>query len=411
MKKHLLFLLVLPVLVQAQTRPTKGSVNAYAVANKNLNHKPTTYATQQWNRLTNNWFAFADSSTVEYNDSLWPISLNTTYVSGIQERIQYEYDIAGRVTSRIELVKTSTTWDTVLVEKHGLDARGNLSTFELVSYVNGIRFNTIKSRYNNTYNASNQLTERIVEEWNEDSNSYINSAKWAITYNGDGTPTAIVVQEWSNGEFVNQLRINNYSWVRWSGTIDEVQNIDFGWGSLLAGYGVQFWNGTTFQPINRYTATFDNKQNMLTEIYESINVAEWEITEGSRFTMTYDADSNLLTRITEVWDIDSMDYINDNKVTYGKQVVVEVETGLSKLANSLQAAIYPNPAHNHLNIEIPTAHNASFTLLNIHGQVVSEAVLMNGQNHFPLNALKSGLYFYTIVDEKGNQAKGKLVVQ
>jgi hypothetical protein len=87
-------------------------------------------------------------------------------------------------------------------------------------------------------------------------------------------------------------------------------------------------------------------------------------------------------------------------------------TGLMAVTtNTLDASVYPNPATGRLNIEIPAAAQATVILTNIHGQIVSEKTIQNGQNSISLEGITTGMYFYTIVDSKGNSAKGKLLVQ
>lgn len=65
--------------------------------------------------------------------------------------------------------------------------------------------------------------------------------------------------------------------------------------------------------------------------------------------------------------------------------------------------IYPNPAHDVLNINIKSLHNTTNMLahiINADGKVVSEVNLQQEINNIDISALNSGVYTVKVMDNK-----------
>ncbi len=405
--------MLMPALLSAQSRTKSNPFSTHKKQtnenfSKNLDHKPLSITTQYWDAMSYDWTDFADTTTITYNNDGLPQTKHELNVSGVENKTTYEYNSNGRLTSAIQLVKLTSQWDTAYIENNIYDDKGNQTSHSYIMFSSGTPVFEYKNQYENTYNTENQLTERIEKIWNEDSADYVNMNKWILTYNANGTPSSATIQEWDGSAFVNSFRVNNIVWQRWTGSIDDIED-EFGYGSLLKSNDEQTWNGTAFQPSDRFSATYDSKENLLEEKSEELVIANWEISFANNYIITYDTDSNMLTRISEEWNSDSAAYLYSTKEIFGEQ---NNPVGLKKqISTRLQASVYPNPATGSLNIDIPSATNVTVIITNIHGQIVSETKINNGHNQISIDGMTSGMYFYSIADSKGNTAQGKLLVQ
>jgi hypothetical protein len=166
-----------------------------------------------------------------------------------------------------------------------------------------------------------------------------------------------------------------------------------------------FWNGNTFQQNGRYTATYDSKSNPTEQKEEDLVVATWEVSDASRYTMTYDNDK-MTQRIVETWEMGS-GYINSKKEVYSDFVT---PTSVKSIATNLQVKVYPNPASNYLIIEGKNNSMMRMTINDLQGRVVYDNKSVNANERVDLNALKTGAYYYTITNETGESAIGKLII-
>ena len=67
--------------------------------------------------------------------------------------------------------------------------------------------------------------------------------------------------------------------------------------------------------------------------------------------------------------------------------------------NSLSTMVYPNPGTGQLNIKT-SINNVDFELINLNGQVVIRKRLDENQSDINTEILKSGIYFYRLIDKK-----------
>ncbi|MCE3228636.1 MAG: hypothetical protein K0S32_3187 [Bacteroidetes bacterium] len=95
---------------------------------------------------------------------------------------------------------------------------------------------------------------------------------------------------------------------------------------------------------------------------------------------------------------------------------VTVSTCIGVEENSLNASnisVYPNPAKDHLNIEIPEgfSDNYSVTLTNVLGKVIlSEKVANKEKINISFASVAKGIYFVT-VESKGQKANKKIIIE
>jgi hypothetical protein len=67
--------------------------------------------------------------------------------------------------------------------------------------------------------------------------------------------------------------------------------------------------------------------------------------------------------------------------------------------NKTVSTVYPNPGSNQLNIKINNKE-LNFELINLNGQVVIRQIVNNNLNIINTESLKSGIYFYRLIDKK-----------
>lgn len=71
----------------------------------------------------------------------------------------------------------------------------------------------------------------------------------------------------------------------------------------------------------------------------------------------------------------------------------------------MDAALYPNPASDMLNVTLSHALSGSLSMYDSNGKLVLSNVLFSGKNQLSLENLEPGLYYAVISSEQGNFAK------
>lgn len=66
-----------------------------------------------------------------------------------------------------------------------------------------------------------------------------------------------------------------------------------------------------------------------------------------------------------------------------------------------QLKVFPNPATDHLNIEVP--ENVTIQFISVHGKIVKEGALTTGSNNIDISALPSSVYMVHFVDRNGQR--------
>ncbi len=110
------------------------------------------------------------------------------------------------------------------------------------------------------------------------------------------------------------------------------------------------------------------------------------------------------------FDNNNMDSMVNNISQYIEIIKEEVTTHINdpRYKSIDNIAIYPNPANETFNIEIPDTEINSAQLFNSTGKLIKTFVVENGINTFNISELKSGVYFIQF-QEKGKSFVWKLV--
>jgi len=98
-------------------------------------------------------------------------------------------------------------------------------------------------------------------------------------------------------------------------------------------------------------------------------------------------------------------FMTENKVDYGPLPTTRVE-------EALQAKVFPNPATNYLNIEIPQVFLdiKELMIYDATGKRVMQKNISNYEQQLDISSWSKGIYFYTIRNEAGKLIRGKFLV-
>jgi hypothetical protein len=100
-------------------------------------------------------------------------------------------------------------------------------------------------------------------------------------------------------------------------------------------------------------------------------------------------------------------YVDDIRV----EKIVASGVGYHNLQSG-SFAVYPNPAHDHITIEIPLSENGTITLRNAFGQTIKKASFSSKTNQVKMNVsdLAAGMYFLELQFEQGYKTNGKIMI-
>ncbi len=169
--------------------------------------------------------------------------------------------------------------------------------------------------------------------------------------------------------------------------------------SVLSGYYKYSTSGEDSCVMSIFVTKYDhieNKRDTLgIGVFTSSNQSEWTLFEAPvNYTSEADPDSLnivILSSDTSIFDPGST-LLVDN-------LYIDGTVGISHLYSNDNVKIYPNPAKNLLNIEIPS-NKAKVSIYNSIGKMV-KTFNISKQKEVDISSLKSGIYFISItIDER-----------
>lgn len=359
-----------------------------------------------WELSSSSWSTYSDTTVYTYNASGKRTSELFTMVSGYKIKTDYMYDTNGRLTARYKFNWENNQWDSADYTLYTYNDKGNVIASESYNFFAGVKKMNWKIKSTHLYAPDNKVTETVQEMWFEHLSDFRNDKKFIYAYNAQGAPSMITRMDWDTvgNIFGNNMRISDLDWQKWSGNINDIEDV-VGNASQLKSYKRLFWNGNTFQQNGRYTATYDSKSNPLEEKEEDLVVATWEVADASRYTMTYDNDK-MTQRIVETWEIGN-GYVNSKKEVYSD---FATPTSLKSISNNLEIQLYPNPTREYIILEGATNELLNVSVSDVQGRVVYENKAIQMHEKIDVRGLNSGAYYYTITNESGETAVGKLII-
>ena len=202
------------------------------------------------------------------------------------------YNAAGLITESRDqtnfLGGSSSGWEDDSRELSSYDSRNELIERRQEEFQSIPRTwrATEGTRYLNTYNAGNFITEQVVQVYRSATAAYADSARILSTRAATGEWTEAITQEPNgSGGWRNQERTTNAVWFNYA-------------QQQLASADVQDWNGTQWQPAGRLRGTFTATSS--DDISQEF--VNGQYVNASRQFVSYDAYANLLNALFAEWN-------------------------------------------------------------------------------------------------------------
>jgi hypothetical protein len=272
------------------------------------------------------------------------------------------------------------------------------------------------NRKNYTYNASQWITGISMEMLQ--GGSWTNTTNEVYTLDGNGYPTEILYQYWYAGwgdsdrkkdivwhdysPYSGKGKFEFYIWESWSGTewtpeIKETSTFDGSGGFVRV---QESWNGMGW--VNALKETLTMNWGLVQEDkVENWAGNQWIQTSGDRYFYTFSG-IDMTEKIVQDFDAQYSDYRNSLKYVYS--AFLHVVGSDDHTLQDDQIMIYPNPATDHLFIELNgPSEVAEIRITNLAGQVVYHR-FPDDQDHpaqydLHLNRLPKGFYLVKISGE------------
>lgn len=109
----------------------------------------------------------------------------------------------------------------------------------------------------------------------------------------------------------------------------------------------------------------------------------------------------------------SFNIIRMNRELFLDQIENYLSTVTALIENEINSrlTIFPNPAKDNLTVLVPENKVYQCSIFNALGQQVKAQTLFNTENNIDLTGLQHGIYFVSILDDKGNLKTEKLLIE
>ena len=255
---------------------------------------------------------------------------------------------------------------------------------------NGWAINPSWKDINIVYDANNNLTSGLEQNWN--GSAWVNSWQGTLTYDANNNLTSELYQNWNGTTWVN-------SWQH-TYTYDANNNLT----SLLG----QNWNGTGTTWVNswQHTYTYDVNNNQTSELYQTWNGSAWVNSRQS--TYTYDANNFIQSEAYKYWNNTGTNITSGDSMYYYFHIVA----GINELmANGESIDIYPNPASTSFEI---TTNNKQIIqevkLYSIEGKLLKQQTFLENKAKINTSQLPQGMYIIEVKTKKEQVYKKLLIL-
>ena len=197
-------------------------------------------------------------------------------------------------------------------------------------------YNTTTTSWDNeyklaqTFDANNNITDRVQMNWNTVTSSWVNSDHDIYTYDGMNNMLTDISQNWNTvtSSWDNsQKNINTYD-----ANNNQITQVMQNWNTVTS-----TWDNST-----KYLNTYNAANKMTQQIVQSWNTGTSSWDNGQRYTYTYDANNNMLTSLNAYWNTGTSSWDNGSLVTYtygaSNEMLTEIDqnwnTGTSSWDNT-----------------------------------------------------------------------------
>lgn len=161
-------------------------------------------------------------------------------------------------------------------------------------------------------------------------------------------------------------------------------------------FWVQYYNGSTWNTVTRFVYPADFNNNIFYHANVSILESAYTFPVNMKIRFMCDASDNNDDVYIDNVKISASTQANPNNYIIplngpqdGPEVVASTENSKIK--------VYPNPAHNELNISIENSNLAEIFIYDMKGVVVYHDIINNGQQIVGLESFNTGLYMVFII--------------
>lgn len=126
------------------------------------------------------------------------------------------------------------------------------------------------------------------------------------------------------------------------------------------------------------------------------------------------SDEEPLAVVAFLQNVDNGEVIQSAYIDGFPQLTYTNVTSVDKALSALDIKLYPNPAHDNLNIywDIPLQEEAKAKVIDITGKIIKDFRLEKGQRFYELNtsSMKTGMYNLILTNQKGEHKMMKFAV-
>ncbi len=295
--------------------------------------------------------------------------------------------------------EVTSKWDDYSIYKYEYDTNGN----NLV-YINQ-DWNGLTSKWENiwqhlgVYENNNLLMTDTYQEWSTTKNTWENITKTDYQYDAQGNSTSQLIKIWdtTSSQWINS---SNHKFIYNASN----QNTE---------YYYEFWDEGSLSWLIWYRDiyTYDNEGNQLSYFSQDwdIDNSIWINYEQAFFT--YNAEGFPIGELYQDWDLDLLSWVNSTKVDYTITPIVSIKEGeIAELDLSFKLhQNYPNPFNPSTRIDY-TIQKKSFINISIFNSIGGRVLDLVSETKeagnysilFNAASLSSGSYFVRISSNVGS---------
>lgn len=238
-----------------------------------------------------------------------------------------------------------------------------------------------------TYNGSGQITNLEEQDYYSHLSGFRNVSRISITYNGT-KPSTENLYTWDTTN--NSWLVTNRATYTFNtdGTVKEREDQFYFQGT--------WYNSALYQYTYSNPSFGKNPDSMIHLEWSAISSPQQYLNKRL-YTYTWNGANQILTMDTKGWDAGTSTW----KATFGDSIVHNyyesfwpVSINNTNIANYNSVKVYPNPANDLLNIDMPRQGTAThFTIYSVNGQVAKE---WDNETKVSVSDLTSGVYFLNV---------------
>ncbi|GAA3928049.1 T9SS type A sorting domain-containing protein [Hymenobacter algoricola] len=203
-------------------------------------------------------------------------------------RLQYTYNAQNQLTEALQQDYFGTAWTNSFRQTTAFDAQGNATEELGQDWISGAWSTTFGSRYVNTYTAGNFLAQQVVQTFDAATTTFADDYRVSYKVPVAGPYTEFTVQRWNAGQWQDESRVTAIVWHS-----AERQ--------LPLSLEVQIPINAVWVSVQRLTAAYqpNGSSVAITELRPNPS-GPW--LNDARTTDTYDAYDNQTDLLHETWD-------------------------------------------------------------------------------------------------------------